>query len=216
MFKVNFNNVSNGLKLLVLGAHCDDIEIGCGGTLLKLTEQYKIAHLHWVVFASNETRKKEAHTSAEIFTSSISKKTVRIFDYKDGFMPAAWNDVKEEFEQLKGETEPDIIFTHYRHDLHQDHRVVNELTWNTFRDHTILEYEIPKYDGDLGNPNFYVELNKSHIQRKNEAILRSFESQRRKHWCDDTLFTALMRVRGVECAAGSGYAEAFHSRKMVL
>ena len=216
MLRVNFNNGSSGLKLLMLGAHCDDIEIGCGGTLLKLAERYKIAHLYWVVFASNEVRKKEAHASAEAFTSSISERTIQVFDYKDGFLPAVWSEVKKEFEKLKDETKPDIIFTHYRNDLHQDHRVVNELTWNTFRNHTILEYEIPKYDGDLGKPNFYVTLDTQQVQKKNGLILDHFKSQQKKHWLDDTLLSAMMRIRGVECAADLGYAEAFHNRKMIL
>lgn len=217
MLNVTFSNSNReGLQLLLLGAHCDDIEIGCGGTLLKLIENYQIKQVKWVVFTSNETRKKEAVSSAKEFLKPVRDSEIQIHNYKDGYLPSVWSNLKNEFEKIKNCYAPDVIFTHYKNDLHQDHRVINELTWNTFRNHAIFEYEIPKYDGDLGNPNFYVSLDKNQVKKKNKLILGNFESQREKHWFDDTLFASMMRIRGVECASASNYAEAFYSRKQVL
>lgn len=205
-----------GLTLLLLGAHCDDIEIGCGGTLLKLIDDYEIDQIKWVVFSSDETRKKEAFSSANQFLESITNADITVLDFKDGYLPSVWSNVKDEFEKIKENFAPDIIFTHYRNDMHQDHRTINELTWNTFRNHLIFEYEIPKYDGDLGNPNFFVPLDENYLEQKKKIIADSFSSQQNKQWFDDTLFTSIMRIRGVECASESNYAEAFYSRKMVL
>ncbi len=217
MLNVTFSqNNKEGLQLLLLGAHCDDIEIGCGGTLLKLIDHFQIKQAIWVTFTSNKTRKKEAVSSAKAFLKPIKNIDIKIHNYKDGYLPSVWGDVKNEFEETKKRYTPDIIFTHYRNDLHQDHRIINELTWNTFRNHTIFEYEIPKYDGDLGNPNFYVMLDKNQVRKKNEIILHNFESQRDKQWHDDKLFSSVMRIRGLECAAKSKYAEAFYTRKMVI
>lgn len=204
------------LSLLLLGAHCDDIEIGCGGTLLKLLDEYEISEIKWIIFTSDETRKKEAFNSAKQFLESIDAADVLIMDYKDGYLPSLWSEIKDEFEKIKESYDPDIIFTHYRNDLHQDHRTINELTWNTFRNHLILEYEISKYDGDLGNPNCFVSLTENQIERKKQIIMDSFESQLGKHWLDETLLKSMMRIRGVECASETNYAEAFYNRKMVL
>lgn len=204
------------MKLLLLGAHCDDIEIGCGGTLLKLIDEYSINHIKWVVFTSNEERKREADVSAKKFLESVEDVDIKILDFSDGFLPAVWSDVKRIFEQLKSEFNPDLIFTHYRNDLHQDHKTLNELTWNTFRNHMILEYEIPKYDGDLGQPNLFVPLTESQIKQKKEIITTSFKSQLNRQWFDDTLLTSMLRIRGVECASSTSYAEAFYSRKMTI
>jgi LmbE family N-acetylglucosaminyl deacetylase len=209
-------NSSGGIQLLLLGAHCDDIEIGCGGTLLKLMEHYTIRHVQWVVFSSNPARKKEALNSAEAFTASIEDKNIQIHDYEDGFLPSVWSEVKREFEAIKSSFTPDIILTHYRNDLHQDHRVINELTWNIFRDHLIFEYEIPKYDGDLGNPNVFVPLKGEYLERKKEILLTTFKSQLDKQWFDESLIMSIPRIRGVQCASASNYAEAFYGRKMVL
>lgn len=205
-----------GLKILLLGAHCDDIEIGCGGTLLKLLKDHEVAHIKWVVFTSNKVRKKEAESSAKKFLESVENVEIKVLDFRDGFLPSVWSEVKETFEGIKNEIDPDIIFTHYRNDLHQDHRTINELTWNTFRNHLILEYEIPKYDGDLGNPNIFVPLDDSHVKNKKEIITDCFESQLNKQWLDDTLLTSMLRIRGIECASKSKYAEAFYCRKMTL
>lgn len=205
-----------GLTLLFLGAHCDDIEIGCGGTLLKMMEAYSINHITWIVFTSDEVRRKEAESSAEQFLESTRSSEVKVLDFKDGYLPSDWSAVKDEFEKIKESLKPDIIFTHCRNDLHQDHRVINELTWNTFRNHLIWEYEIAKYDGDLGSPNVFVTLENRLIEQKKEIILNSYESQLHKQWLDDTLLTSMMRIRGVESASVTGYAEAFYTRKMVF
>lgn len=211
-----FNGNGKGLKLLCLGAHCDDIEIGCGGTILKLIEDYEIDQIKWVVFTSNEIRKREAICSAKKFLEPVDKIDIKIFDFKDGYLPSTWSEVKHEFEKIKEGYTPDIVFTHYRNDLHQDHRTLNELTWNTFRNHLIMEYEIQKYDGDLGNPNLFVPLKNAHIQEKKEIIINSFKSQLNKQWFDDELLNSVMRIRGVECASESKYAEAFYCRKMTI
>ena len=202
-------------KILCLGAHCDDIEIGCGGTLLKLIEKYEKVNVKWVVFSSNEVRNKEAVKSAELFLKQVEKREVEIFDFQDGFLPSVWSDLKNRFEELKSFS-PDLIFTHYKDDLHQDHRILNELTWNTFRDHLILEYEIIKYDGDLGNPNLFVPLEEKHLVKKREILLECFKSQLYKQWFDESLLTSLPRIRGVQSASTSKYAEAFYSRKIVI
>ena len=205
-----------GLNILCLGAHSDDIEIGCGGTILTLLEKYEIGKIVWVVFCSNEIRKKEAEESAVKFLESVEEKEVRVMNYRDGFLPDIWSKVKEEFESLKREFNPDLIFTHTREDRHQDHRIVSDLTWNTFRNHMILEYEIPKYDGDLTTPSLYVEVDRQKAEQKKRMILESFQSQQNKHWLDDELLSSLMRIRGVESVSKSGYAEGFHVRKIVL
>jgi LmbE family N-acetylglucosaminyl deacetylase len=202
------------LNLLALGAHCDDIEIGAGGTLLKLLDEYRINSVKWVVFASNEVRRKEATLSANKFLEKISDRDVVIRSYRDGFLPFMASEVKDFFETIKKEFQPDIIFTHYRDDRHQDHRLVSDLTWNTWRNHLILEYEIPKYDGDLGIPNFYVPLKEKVIEKRNKIIIESFQSQKEKHWFDDATFKALPRLRGMESA--TQYAEAFYARKINL
>lgn len=204
------------LSILCIGAHCDDIEIGCGGTLLKLLEEYDSVRVKWVVFTSNDLRKKEAQKSAEHFLKKANQSEIEIFSFDDGFLPSVWSEIKEKFEEIKKQFNPDLIFTHYRHDLHQDHRTLNELTWNTFRNHLVLEYEILKYDGDLGTPNFFVPLEKNHIDRKIEILSNCFKSQLSKQWFDETLLTSLPRIRGVECAAESTFAEAFYGRKITL
>lgn len=205
-----------GLNILALGAHCDDIEIGCGGTLLKFIEQYPINHLCWVVFASNATRKQEALDSAHQFLKDVKNPEIVVLDYRDAFLSFSALEIKEYFESIKKSFNPDIVFTHYRDDRHQDHRLISDLAWNTFRDHFILEYEIPKYDGDLGIPQCFSHISPEHAERKVDILLNAFESQKNKHWFDRETFLSLMRIRGMESAAQSKYAEAFHSRKWLL
>ena len=202
-------------RVLCLGAHCDDLEIGCGGTVLTLAGSRHPPSFTWVVFASDPTREAEALRSAEIFLRDAPEVRVVIKKFRDGFLPYEGALVKEAFEELKGTVSPDLVLTHYRHDLHQDHRLISELTWHTFRDHLILEYEIPKYDGDLGTPNFFVPLDESLCRRKLEAILGSFTSQAHKPWFSEDVFRALLRLRGMECNAPGNYAEAFYCRKLV-
>jgi LmbE family N-acetylglucosaminyl deacetylase len=203
-------------RVLCLGAHCDDIEIGCGGTILRLLREEPTCEIYWKVFSSTPIRRREAVKSAILFLRGAKSKKVVIRNYRDSYFPSLQRHIKVEFERLKKEFAPDLILTHYRHDLHQDHRLINELTWNTFRSHLILEYEIPKYDGDLGTPNFFVALDRETCERKAKYICESFASQRTKHWFTADTFLALQRIRGVESNALDGYAEGFHCRKLVL
>ncbi|GIK40327.1 MAG: GlcNAc-PI de-N-acetylase [Chloroflexota bacterium] len=216
MLGLTFNTEPNStLPILCLGAHSDDIEIGCGGTILKLIRQYPNLSFHWVVFSAGQQRAAEARASAEVFLKGVKEKNIIIKDFKDGFFPYQGAEIKEYFEQLK-EMSPDIILTHYRQDLHQDHRLICDLTWNTFRNHLILEYEIPKYDGDIGQPNFFVHLDESTCQSKIQYILDHFRTQENKHWFTGETFFALLRLRGIESKAPLGYAEAFYARKLIF
>ena len=209
-------DLRNVKRVLCLGAHSDDIEIGCGGTILRLLRETKNLEIYWLVFSSNAERAKEAEQSAKAFLEPIRKKTIAIKSFRDGFLPYIGAPVKEVFEELKKTFIPDLIFTHFRHDLHQDHRLLCELTWNTFRNHLILEYEIPKYDADLRSPNFFVPLEESVCQAKIKLLMRCFGTQRNKQWFSDDLFMGLMRIRGIEANLPTRFAEGFHCRKIVL
>lgn len=202
------------LNVLFLGAHSDDIEIGCGGTVLRLIRENPEINVTWVVFSALGERGEEARKSAHEFLKDVRSPRVIVHEFRDGYFPHRGAEIKDIFEQLKSELAPDMIFTHYRQDLHQDHRVLCELTWNTWRDHFILEYEIPKYDGDLGTPNFFVHLDKDLCDRKTDALVRFFQTQGNKHWFTPETFQAILRIRGVECKSPGGYAEAFYSRKV--
>jgi LmbE family N-acetylglucosaminyl deacetylase len=205
------------LKLLCLGAHCDDIEIGCGGTLLQLLATRPRVEVTWVVFSSPGVREQEARASAARFLGEAQRDArVILQKFRDGFFPYEGTQVKEVFETLKKDVQPDLVFTHYRDDRHQDHRTISDLTWNTWRRNLILEYEIPKYDGDLGTPNCYVPLEPGVAERKARLICEAFQSEGNKAWMTEDTFLALARLRGVECAAPSRYAEAFYCRKLVL
>jgi len=206
---------SGPLKILCLGSHSDDIEIGCGGTILRLLSGQSEIEVAWVVFGSSNKRDQEARDSADRFLVQAKKKNVAVKNFRDGFFPFEGAQIKDYFEELKA-VSPDLIFTHNRKDAHQDHRLIAELTWNTFRNHLILEYEIPKYDGDMGQPNLFVPLEQEIYEKKVRYIVESFETQRSKQWFGKDTFLALMRLRGMECVAPSGYAEAFYCRKLVL
>ena len=217
MFRMRFGNDHNGsLSLLCLGAHSDDIEIGCGGTVLQLLRSHKNCEVTWVVFSATGRRKREATSSAQQFLQDAQKAIVVTKQFKEAFFPYRGVEIKHFFESLKKRFNPDLIFTHYQHDLHQDHRIVSELTWNTFRDHAILEYEIPKYDGDLGQPNVFVPIGSSVAKKKVGILMRSFRSQRSRQWFSEETFRAMLRIRGVESNSPTKYAEAFHGRKVVL
>ena len=216
MMKVSLNKTDKSeYKILCFGAHCDDIEIGCGGALLKLIESKNVI-IYWVVFTSNEQRIQEATASANLFLKEVETKKIIIKDFRDGFLPFHGVEVKECFEQLKQEFSPDIVFTHYRDDRHQDHRLISDLTWNTFRNHLILEYEIPKYDGDMGIPNFFIPLDEALCRRKIQYIIDAFQTQNNKQWFTEETFRSILRIRGIESNAPSKYAEAFYCRKIVL
>ncbi len=203
-------------RLLALGAHPDDIEIGCGGTILRLLAELRQPEVLWVVFGATAERALEARASAGAFLEGIANARVVVRDYRDGFLPYHGAAIKDEFEQLKREFSPDLVFTHYRDDRHQDHRLVSELTWNTWRHHLILEYEIPKYDGDFGSPNFFAALPRATLDRKVALVLAHFPSQAKKPWFSEDLFRAVARIRGMESAAPEGLAEAFYCRKALL
>ena len=203
------------VQILCLGAHSDDIEIGCGGTLLQLKRMYGTLKFHWVVFSAVGARGREAAKGAQLFTSG-SEREVVLKEFRDGFLPYSGAQVKDFFEELKGRVDPDIVFTQWQGDAHQDHRLLAELTWNTFRNHLILEYEIPKYDGDMGRPNLFVPLESPVYEQKVDHVFEAFESQRSKPWFARETFLGLMRIRGMESNSPSGYAEAFHTRKVIL
>jgi LmbE family N-acetylglucosaminyl deacetylase len=204
------------LKILCLGAHSDDIEIGCGGTILRFLEEYKESSVSWIVFAANAERRAEAESSASLFLGKAARQDILIKDFRESYFPYSGDIIKDFFEVLRQKIGPDIIFTHYRHDLHQDHRLVSELTWNTFRDHHILEYEIMKYDGDIGTPNCFVQLDQHTCRKKISHILKSFKSQSGHHWFSEDAFLSLLRLRGIECNAPEKYAEAFYCRKIAI
>lgn len=204
------------LAVLCLGAHADDLEIGCGGTVLRLLAERRGVAVHWVVFSGDARRAREARQSAERLLRGARSVEVEVAGFRDGFFPFQGAAIKDRFEQIARRGTPDLVFTHRGDDAHQDHRMVSSLTWNTFRDTVILEYEIPKYDGDLGRPNVFVPLSTAVRRRKVRHLMSAFPTQRRKRWYTPSTFEGLMRLRGVECAAASGYAEGFYARKLVV
>jgi LmbE family N-acetylglucosaminyl deacetylase len=203
------------LRVLLLGAHCDDIEIGCGGTVLALASRVPELAVHWVVLSSNDARAREAETCARRFLAGVGRAEVVVERFRDGYFPYDGGRIKDFFEELKASVVPDVIFTHQHDDWHQDHRLVCELSWNTWRNHLILEYEIPKYDPDTGAPNAFVRLDAATAERKVELILEGYPTQAGRHWFTRDTFLGLMRLRGIQSCAAP-YAEAFYGRKMVL
>ena len=204
------------LKLLCLGAHADDIEIGCGGTILRLATEVPDVIVRWIVFSGAGLREGEARNSAAAFLENVGEKQIEVLGFRDGYFPFQGGDIKDCFEALKRDFGPSLILTHWQGDAHQDHRLLAELSHNTFRDHLVLEYEIPKYDGDLGNPAFFVPLTQAQLRRKIETITRHFPSQRGRSWFSDETFRAIARLRGIGCNAPEGLAEAFYVRKIVF
>ena len=215
MIRLDLPRSRSPLRILCLGAHSDDIEIGCGGAILRLLAERK-ARVHWVVFSATSTRAREARKGASLFLQGSHTSAVAVRRFRDGYFPAQFAAIKDEFERLKKRISPDLIFSPWRRDAHQDHRTVAELAWNTFRDHLILEYEIPKWDADLTPPNLYVELTAVIARRKAELIRETFTSQADRHWFNAETFLGLAHLRGIECRAPEGYAEAFHARKLAL
>jgi len=209
-------NEAREMNILCIGAHSDDIEIGCGGTIIKLVEQSLNYNFLWVVLSASGNRVEEARKSAEIYLNDIKNKEIVIADFQDSYFPYNGKEIKEFFTSIRAKMDPDVIFTTYRNDLHQDHRLVSELTLNTFRDHLIYEYEILKYDGDLGTPNTYVPLEKRVCSEKIKRLNLCFNTQSVKQWFDDESFMALMRIRGVEINSKTNYAEAFYCRKSCI
>ena len=213
MIPTAFNNLRT---VLCLGAHADDIEIGCGGTLLKLIERHPGLVVHWVVFSASDMRAAEARHSADTFLRDAGESSITIHDFRDSFFPYQAEAIKEAFHALAAKVCPDLIFTHRPDDAHQDHRVLSEMTWCAFRNHAILEYEIPKYEGDLGRPNLLAQLSAEQAYRKVAHLMSAFPSQREKPWYTEDTFRALLRLRGLECHAPDRFAEGFYARKLVL
>jgi LmbE family N-acetylglucosaminyl deacetylase len=203
------------LRVLCLGAHCDDIDIGCGGTLLRLLASGRV-EVTWTVFSAPEERARELRASAKRFLHAAVRSDVITHEFRDSYFPAQYTAIKQALETLRNAMDPDLIFTHHASDLHQDHRVISELTWNAFRKHVILEYEIPKYDGGLLPTNAFVRLNKSQVDRKVGILMQSYRSQLTKGWFTQDTFRGLMRIRGIEAASASGWAEGFHARKLCV
>ncbi len=213
MMKLNLPELR---RILCLGAHADDIEIGCGGTLMRILAQNRAVSVYWIVLGATPPRTAEARHSADAFLRDARDQQVIIKGFRDAFFPYCGADIKSYFNELSRQFEPDLIFTHHLADRHQDHRLVSELTWNTFRNHLICEYEIPKYEGDLGAPNLFVPLSKTICQRKIETIIKAFASQKKRAWFSADTFWALLRLRGLESKSASTFAEALHCRKMVI
>jgi LmbE family N-acetylglucosaminyl deacetylase len=204
------------LKVLCLGAHADDIEIGCGGTVLRLIAENPKLVVRWIVFSGHGERAAEARNSAYALLGEVPEKQVEVLDFRDGYFPYQGAEIKDHFEVIKREFDPSLILTHWQGDAHQDHRLVAELTLNTFRDHLVFEYEVPKYDGDLGNPNFFVALTREQLRQKLRSISRYFLSQHSRTWFSDETFAAIARLRGISCNAREGVAEAFYARKIAF
>ncbi len=202
------------LSILCVGAHCDDIEIGCGATLRVLQGRGQRLMIDWVVLSGSGERRKETQRAMRLLVRPRCRGELRFGDFPDGRFPAAYAEIKRFCESLKDRPNPDLILCHERQDRHQDHRVVNEMVWSTFRDHMVLEYEIPKWDGGLGQPNVYVPVAATDAASKVDALMKSYASQTDKHWYTRDTFMALLRLRGLECRSPSGYAEAFHGRKL--
>ncbi len=205
-----------GLKnILCLGAHCDDIEIGCGGALLRLLGEHPQARVHWVVFGgADPARAAEARSAAAAILGRHAQHQVTIHTFRDSYFPDQRQAIKEQVEAIKQSFQPDLIFTHSGEDAHQDHRLICELTWNAFRDHCILEYEIPKYDGDLWRANAYLPLDAATVEKKIQVLMEQFPSQTRRAWYTPDTFRATLRLRGIECNAPDGWAEGFRARKI--
>jgi LmbE family N-acetylglucosaminyl deacetylase len=203
-------------RVLAVGCHPDDIEIGAGATLLRLQTAYPDLEICWMVLAAHGARSEEARASAVGLLGGTEGLEVVLHQFRDGHLPYSGSQVKDAFEAVASRFDPDLILTHHRQDLHQDHRLVCEVTWNTFRNHLVLEYEIPKYDGDLGHPNVFVAVDEAQCRRKVRVLMEHFGTQRDKHWFTEDVFLGLMRLRGVESRSPTGYAEAFHGRKLTL
>lgn len=215
MLQFHFGTAASAPCILLLGAHCDDIEIGCGGTVMQLARRYPKARFVWVTLSSDAERAAETRAAAARLLEDSREHEVRVEAFRGSYFPSCLDALKDYFEGLKA-IKPDLILTHFRHDLHQDHRVTNELTWNTFRDHLVLEYEIPKFDGDLGVPNVFFSLTRAELQRKCDVLMDCFPSQARRSWFSRDTFQAIARLRGIECNAPEGFAEAFYGRKFCV
>jgi LmbE family N-acetylglucosaminyl deacetylase len=215
MLSLNLAGDAAPQTILCIGAHCDDIEIGCGGTLLRWVRQYPKARFVWAIFAGEGQREDESRRAAERLLRGANSE-LHVFQFRGSYFPSTVEPIKDAFESLKASLRPDVILTHFLEDRHQDHALLANLTWNTFRSHLIFEYEIPKYEGDLGHPNLFVTLSEADLERKIEILMECFPSQLQRSWFTPATFRAIARLRGIECASPTGYAEAFHARKVCV
>ncbi len=204
------------LKLLCLGAHADDIEIGAGATILSLIEAGVDLDVHWAVLSASAVRAEEARVSATAFLAGCRQVAIDVADFRDGYFPYQGSAIKDWMAGLGQRVQPDVVLTHHRDDAHQDHRLVAELTGNHFRDTLTLAYEIPKWDGDLGRPNVFLPVTAAALEAKIKLLAEHFTSQTGKDWFDADTFRGLARLRGMECRAPERYAEAFHCNKMSI
>jgi LmbE family N-acetylglucosaminyl deacetylase len=202
--------------ILCLGAHCDDIEIGCGGTLIEMRKSHPQLRFVWVVFSGDDIRERETRAAAAALLGAGANVAVEVLDFRGSYFPYCGAAIKDAFEVVRARVTPDLVMTHYLADRHQDHRLIAELTWNAFRSHAILEYEIPKYEGDLAQPGVYSPLSPATVDLKISTLLQCFPSQRDHQWFDADLFRGHLRLRGIECNSPTRHAEAFHGRKLVL
>jgi len=209
-------NLKNLRRVLCLGCHGDDIEIGCGGSVLRLLNEHPGIEIWWVVLSGDPDRAAEARQSADAWLAGAGQRHVICGDFRDRYFPAQWAQIKDFIHGIAARVEPDLIFTHRRDDAHQDHRLLGELTWNAFRNNLTWEYEIPKYEGDLGQPNVFLALDEAICRRKVELLWNAFPSQQGKPWFTADAFWALLRLRGLECNAPSRFAEGFHARKTLI
>jgi LmbE family N-acetylglucosaminyl deacetylase len=216
LLRLGWGDLTQAPTILCIGAHCDDIEIGCGGALAPWASLYPQARFVWAVFSGTAERVAETRAAAKALLGPDHSVDLHFYSFRDSYFPAQFAEIKDAFAGLGRQVQPDLVLTHYERDRHQDHRVLAELTWNVFRNHLVLEYEIPKYDGDLGAPNLFVPLSAAVAARKVEALLTSFASQRGRDWFTADTFNALLRLRGIESKAPAGLAEAFYARKLVL
>ncbi len=216
MLRIDLTGLQQGQTVLCIGAHCDDIEIGCGATLLRLLREYPGTRVIWAVFSGAAEREQESRRAAAELLSGARAVDLHYLGFGESYFPRDYERIKDSFESIKSREQPALVFTHRLEDRHQDHRMLAELTWNSFRQHQILEYEIPKYEGDLGHPNFFVAISTADMDRKADILMRCFASQTSRSWFTAETFRALARIRGIECAAPTGLAEAFHVRKMRL
>jgi LmbE family N-acetylglucosaminyl deacetylase len=215
MLPLSLNALAADATILCIGAHCDDVEIGCGATLLRLAREYPTAKIRWAIFSGNETRSHESLQAAAALLGE-ARVSLQFFGYRESHFPERYADLKASMEAVRAAGDPDLVFTHRLEDRHQDHRTLAELSWNAFRNHLILEYEIPKYEGDLGHPNVFFAASEADLDRKVAVLMSSFPSQAGRSWFTPDTFRAMARIRGVECASPTGFAEAFHMRKCRL
>ena len=212
MLTFQLRGLTDQRPILCIGAHCDDIEIGCAGTLLRLARDHPEARFVWAIFSRDQVRESESRRAAGSLLGAATE--LCFFDFRPSFFPANIELIKGSFEDLKGRLDPCVVFTHCLQDRHQDHALLAQLTWNTFRSHLILEYEVPKYEGDLGHPNLFAPLGAADLNQKVRVLMECFSSQRDRAWFTEDTFRALARLRGIECASSTGFAEAFHARKV--